>query len=85
MTRDEIKNLPASVRQRLMNLADRSGEQTKQKQWASFLAKSGLPQVTFSEAAVTIEMLLAPPTLAAAKGRVFRGKWPPAGPWRDTK
>ena len=26
MTRDEIKNLPASVRQRLMNLADRSGE-----------------------------------------------------------
>ena len=58
---------------------------TKQKQWTRFLAKSGLPQVTLNEVAVTIEILLAPPTLAAAKGRVFRGKWPPAGPWRDTK
>lgn len=60
-------------------------DQTKQKQWTSFLAKSSLPHVTFSEARATIEAFLAEPTLAAAKGRVFRGKWPPAGPWRDTK
>jgi len=60
-------------------------DQTKQKQWTGFLAKSGLPHVTFSAARATIEAFLGEPTLAAAKGRVFHGKWPPAGPWRETK
>ena len=60
-------------------------DRTKKMQWAGFLAKSGLPHAILSEAAVSIEMFLAPPTLAAAKGRVFRGKWPPMGPWREKK
>ncbi len=60
-------------------------DRTKQAQWSSFLLKSGSAPVTLSEAAAVIEEFLAQPTLAAAAGRVFHGKWPPAGPWRETK
>lgn len=60
-------------------------DRTKQTQWSGFLAKSGLAPVTLSKAAAAIEEFLAQPTLAAATGRVFHGKWARAGPWRETK
>jgi predicted nucleotidyltransferase component of viral defense system len=60
-------------------------DRAKQAQWSNFLAKSGLATAALSDAAAAIEEFLAQPTLAAATGRVFQGKWAPAGPWRETK
>ena len=57
----------------------------KQKQWLSFLAKSGLEGPPLSEVARIIEEFLSPPTLAAAKSQAFHAKWMSPGPWRKTK
>jgi len=57
----------------------------KQKQWSSFLSKSGVVAPTLPEIARLIETFLSSPTLAAARREGFRAKWMPSGPWRDSK
>lgn len=58
-----------------------STDSGKQKQWASFLAKSGLKAPPFPEAALQIEAFLSPPGLAAAQWQAFHARWIPPGPW----
>ena len=62
-----------------------STDSGKQKQWASFLAKSGLEAPPLPEAAEQIEAFLSPPGLAAAQAQSFHERWVPPGPWRKTK
>ncbi|HYS58784.1 MAG TPA: nucleotidyl transferase AbiEii/AbiGii toxin family protein [Burkholderiales bacterium] len=57
----------------------------KQRQWSSFLSKSGVVAPTLPEIARRIETFLSSPTLAAARREGFRAKWTPPGPWRDSK
>lgn len=57
----------------------------KQKQWASFLAKSGLEAPSLPEAAQQIEAFLSPPALAAAQWHSFHARWVPPGPWRTSR
>ena len=62
-----------------------SADSGKQKQWASFLAKSGLEAPPLPKAAEQIEAFLSPPGLAAAQAQSFRARWIPPGPWQKTK
>jgi len=57
----------------------------KQRQWSSFLSKSGVVAPTLPEIALLIEAFLSSPTLSAARREGFRAKWMPPGPWRDSK
>ena len=57
----------------------------KQRQWASFLGKSGLEAPLLPEVAREIETFLSPPGLAAGKRRGFRARWTPPGPWRSDR
>lgn len=146
MIQAPIKNLPASVRQRLLNLADKrrepfqrvlvqyglerllyrisrsvhrdrfefegailasairntfdrrktalpstapvaipdkfSADSGKQRQWASFLAKSDLEAPPLPEVVQQIEAFLSPPGLAAAQRQSFHARWVPPGPWQ---
>lgn len=59
-----------------------SGDSGKQKQWASFLAKTDLEALPLPEAAQKIEAFLSPPGLAAAQGQSFHARWVPPGPWQ---
>lgn len=54
----------------------------KQKQWGSFLAKSGLEAPSLHEVALRIEAFLSPPGLAAAQSQVLQAQWVPPGPWK---
>jgi len=62
-----------------------SADSGKQKQWASFLAKSGLEAPTLPEAGLEIEAFLSPPGLAAAQWQAFHARWVPPGPWRTDR
>ena len=62
-----------------------SADSGKQKQWASFLAKSGLESLPLPEAAQQIEAFLSPPGLAAAQWQSFHARWVPPGPWQTAK
>jgi len=57
----------------------------KQRQWSSFLSKSGMEAPELPEIARLIEAFLSRPTFAAARHQGFRAKWTPPGPWRDPK
>ena len=57
----------------------------KQRQWSSFLSKSGMEAPELPEIARLIETFLSRPTFAAARHQGFRAKWTPPGPWRDPK
>jgi predicted nucleotidyltransferase component of viral defense system len=59
-----------------------SADSGKQKQWTSFLAKSGLEAPPLPEVAQQIEAFLSPPGLAAAQWQSFHARWAPSGPWR---
>jgi hypothetical protein len=59
-----------------------SNNSGKQRQWASFLAKSELEAPPLPEVAQQIEAFLSPPGLAAAQLRSFHARWVPPGPWQ---
>ncbi len=59
-----------------------SRDSGKQRQWASFLAKSGLDAPPLPEVALQIEAFLSSPGLPAARGQSFRARWVPPGPWQ---
>jgi len=60
-------------------------DSAKQRQWSSFLSKSGMEAPALPEIARLIETFLSRPTFAAARPQGFRAKWTPPGPWRDSK
>lgn len=62
-----------------------SADSGKQRQWASFLAKSGLEAPPLPEVAQQIEAFLSPAGLAAAQWQSFHARWVPPGPWQTTK
>ncbi len=62
-----------------------SADSGKQKQWASFLAKSGLEAPSLPEVAQKIEAFLSPPGLAAAQWQSFHARWVPRGPWQTSE
>ncbi len=62
-----------------------SADSGKQKQWASFLAKSGLKAPPLPETALQIEAFLTPPGLAVAQRQSFHARWIPPGSWQTTK
>jgi predicted nucleotidyltransferase component of viral defense system len=62
-----------------------SADSGKQRQWASFLAKSGLEAPPLPKAAEQIESFLSAPGLAAAQAQSFHARWIPPGPWQKTK
>ena len=59
-----------------------SADAGKQRQWTSFLAKSGLEAPPLPEMAQQIEAFLSSPAMAAARRRAFHEQWVPPGPWQ---
>ena len=62
-----------------------SNDSGKQKQWASFLAKSDLKAPPLPEVGLQIEVFLSSPGLAAARRQAFHARWVPPGPWRTDR
>lgn len=62
-----------------------SADSGKQKQWASFLAKSGLEAPPLSDAAEQIEAFLSPPGLVAARAQSFHARGSRPAPGRKPK
>lgn len=70
MKRETPKNLPASVRQRLLNLAQARGED-----FGLVLTRYGIERFLF----------LVPPLQAAKEREHFTQSWPKGGPWQRLK
>jgi hypothetical protein len=78
VTQSEVKNLAASVRARLANLA-----RSQKEDFQAFLNKSRLDAdaKTLTEIAAALREFLSPIFEAVAQGKVLDQVWRPAGPW----
>lgn len=88
MTARPIKNLPASVRQRLLDLARSKGEAYATGRgadlWGAFLRRSSLEKGApeFREIVSFIQRFLEPVAVGLRSGQPFDAAWAPGGPWR---
>ena len=82
MSKRQPVNLPASVRQRLLNLSRARGEDFNLT-WSAFLSRNRLDAggLTLSQIVLQIRQFLMPPVLAAANGQELEATWPAGGPW----
>jgi hypothetical protein len=77
--RDELKNVAASVRDRLKKIADKNSEDV----WKAFWKKSVKthPALTLEDVVSFAASFLVLPAIAAAKGEKFARQWKAGGPW----
>ena len=55
------------------------------RQWQAFVKRIREPGFAgrFAKVVERIAGFVMPPTIAAARGSAFKGRWPPAGPWAE--